>query len=169
VISDGAWAFLAQHLPDRSPRRGGRWRDHREVLEAIVWRYRNGAPWRELPERFGPWQTVYDRHVRWSRDGTYDRLLAAAHTAADAAGELDWLVAADSSVMRVHQHGATARRTTGNAATAPALEPAPAPVEEPTDTPAGPGGDSAGTAAAGAERDGDRPRVHTGGEPGILR
>jgi transposase len=87
------------------------------VLEAVVWRYRTGSPWRDLPERFGPWQSVYDRHVRWSRDGTYDRLLAAAHTAADATGELDWLVAADSSLMRVHQHGATARRSSGNAAT----------------------------------------------------
>ena len=117
VISDAAWAWLEPVLPDRTPRRGGRWRDHREVLEAIAWKYRCGAPWRALPERFGPWQSVYDRHVRWSRDGTYDRLLAAAHTATDAAGELDWLVAADSSVMRVHQHGATARRTSGNAAT----------------------------------------------------
>ncbi|GAA4737318.1 hypothetical protein GCM10023199_13430 [Actinomycetospora chibensis] len=96
VISDAAWARLEPLLPDRTPRRGGRWRDHREVLEAIAWKYRTGAPWRALPERFGPWQSVYDRHVRWSGDGTYDRLLAAAHTAADAAGELDWLVAADS-------------------------------------------------------------------------
>ena len=55
--------------------------------------------------------------MRWSRDGTYDRLLAAAHTGVDAEGELDWLVAADSSLMRVHQHGATARRHSGNAAT----------------------------------------------------
>ncbi|HYH30856.1 MAG TPA: IS5 family transposase [Pseudonocardia sp.] len=117
VISDEAWAWLEPLLPDRTPRRGGRWRDHREVLEAIAWKYRTGAPWRALPERFGPWQSVYDRHVRWSGDGTYDRLLAAAHTTADAAGELDWLVAADSSLMRVHQHGATARRTSGNAAT----------------------------------------------------
>lgn len=118
VITDAAWVWLEPVLPDRTPRRGGRWRDHREVLEAIAWKYRTGSPWRALPERFGPWQSVYDRHVRWSRDGTFDRLLAAAHTAADGAGELDWLVAADSSLMRVHQHGATARRTTGNAATA---------------------------------------------------
>ena len=87
------------------------------MLEAIAWRYRTGSPWRDLPEEFGPWQSVYDRHVRWSRDGTYDRIFAAAHTAADAAGDLDWLVAADSSLMRVHQHGATARRLSGNAAT----------------------------------------------------
>ena len=121
-ISDEAWVWMEPLLPDRAPRRGGRWRDHREVLEAIAWKYRTGSPWRELPERFGPWQSAYDRHVRWSGDGTYDRLLAAAHTSADAAGELDWLVAADSSLMRVHQHGATARRTSGNAATVTASE-----------------------------------------------
>ena len=117
MISDDAWAWLEPLLPDRTPRRGGRWRDHREVLEAIAWRYRTGSPWRDLPAEFGPWQSVYDRHVRWSRDGTYDRIFAAAHTAADTAGDLDWLVAADSSLMRVHQHGATARRHSGNAAT----------------------------------------------------
>ena len=117
MISDESWVWLEPLLPDRTPRRGGQWRDHREVLEAIAWRYRTGSPWRDLPAEFGPWQSVYDRHVRWSRDGTYDRIFATAHTAADAAGELDWLVAADSSLMRVHQHGATAPRWSGNAAT----------------------------------------------------
>lgn len=117
MISDESWEWLEPLLPDRAPRRGGRWRDHREVPEAIAWRYRTGSPRRDLPEEFGPWQSVYDRHVRWSRDETYDRIFAAAHTAADAAGDLDWLVAADSSLMRVHQHGATARRYSGNAAT----------------------------------------------------
>jgi transposase len=117
VISDESWVWLEPLLPDRTPRRGGRWRDHREVLEAIAWRYRTGSPWRDLPAEFGPWQSVYDRHRRWSADGTYDRIFAAAHTAADTAGELDWLVAADSSLMRVHQHGASARRLSGNAAT----------------------------------------------------
>ena len=117
VISDEAWSWLAPLLPDRSPRRGGRWRDHRQVIEAIAWKYRTGSPWRELPERFGPWQTAYERLNRWSADGTWARLLAAAQADADARGELDWLVAADSSLMRVHQHGATARRFGGNAAT----------------------------------------------------
>jgi putative transposase len=118
VVSDGSWAWLEPRLPDRTPRRGGRWRDHRQVIEAIAWRFRTGSPWRELPERFGPWQTAYERHHRWSADGTWARLLAAAQADADARGELDWLVAADSSLMRVHQQGATARRFGGNAATA---------------------------------------------------
>jgi putative transposase len=124
VISDVAWAWLEPLLPDRAPRRGGRWRDHRQVIEAIAWKYRTGSPWRELPERFGPWQTAYERHNRWSADGTWARLLAAAQADADARGELDWLVAVDSSLMRVHQHGASARRIGGNAATAQGPEPA---------------------------------------------
>ena len=118
VVSDAAWVWLEPRLPDRTPRRGGRWRDHRQMIEAIAWKYRTGSPWRELPERFGPWQTVYERHNRWSADGTWARLLAQAQADADDRGELDWLVAVDSSVMRVHQHGASARRIGGNAATA---------------------------------------------------
>jgi Transposase and inactivated derivatives len=119
VISDEAWEWLEPLLPDRCPRRGGRWRNHRQVIEAIAWKYRTGSPWRELPDRFGPWQTAYERHNRWSRDGTWARLSTAAQADADVRAELDWMVAADSSLMRVHQHGASARRFGGNAATAP--------------------------------------------------
>ena len=120
VVSDEAWAWMQPLLPSSAGRRGGRWRDHRQVIEAIAWKYRTGSPWRELPEeRFGPWQTAYERLARWSADGTWAKLLARAQADADAAGELDWLVAADSTMVRVHQHGATARRVVGNAATAP--------------------------------------------------
>src|SRR4051812_49974203 len=88
--------------------RGGRWRDHRQVIEAIAWKYRTGAPWRELPEEFGPWQTAYERLTRWNADGTWARLLARAQADADAAGELDWLVAGDSTAGRRAQHRAAA-------------------------------------------------------------
>jgi len=94
------------------------------VIEAIAWKYRTGSPWREIPERFGPWQTAYERHSRWTRDGTWARLLAAAQSDADAGGDLDWLVSADSSLVRVHQHGAAARRRGGNAASAAGPVPA---------------------------------------------
>ncbi len=94
-----------------------------------MWKYRNGVAWREIPEeRFGPWQTAYERHSRWSADGTWARLLAAAQARADAGGELDWLVSVDSSLVRVHQHGAAARRFGGNAASAAGPEPPPAPL-----------------------------------------
>jgi putative transposase len=72
VISDRLWAQMEPLLPSTAPQRGGRWRhSHRELLEAIAWRFRTGAPWRDLPERFGPWQTAYHRHNCWFEDGTY--------------------------------------------------------------------------------------------------
>ena len=125
-IPDEVWEQIEPLLPDRTPQRGGRWRDHRTMLEAMVWRFRTGAPWRDVPERYGPWQTVYDRFNRWSADGTFDQLLAHALSEADARGEIDWQVSVDSTAARVHQHGATLRRLSGNAAT----------FKRPTETPA---------------------------------
>jgi transposase len=92
------------------PRRGGRWRDHRQVLNGILFRVRTGVPWRDLPERYGPWETVYKRFARWQTDGTWARIEAALRTQADAAGELDWDAQIDSSVVRAHQHAAGARK-----------------------------------------------------------
>ncbi|MDF9801639.1 transposase [Streptomyces sp. HB372] len=67
-----------------------------------MFKFRTGLPWRDLPEHFGPWQTVHGRFARWAADGTFDRLLAAAQTQA----EVDWLVAIDSTIVRAHQHAA---------------------------------------------------------------
>src|SRR3954453_21044576 len=121
VVSDEAWGWMEPLLPSSAGRRGGRGRDHRQVIEAIAWKYRTGSPGRGGPgEGWGPWQTAYERLTRWSADGTWAKLLARAQADADAAAELDWLVAADSTMVRVHQHGATARRLRGNAATAEA-------------------------------------------------
>lgn len=100
-ISDAAWAVIAPLLPPAGKARG-RWRDHRQVLEGIVFKFRTGLPWRDLPERFGPWQTVHGRFARWATDGTFDRLLSTAQTRA----EVDWLVAIDSTIVRAHQHAA---------------------------------------------------------------
>jgi transposase len=112
-ITDDEWERLAPLLPSTRPRRGGRWRDHRQVLNGIVFRVRTGIPWRDLPERYGPWQTVYKRFARWQTDGTWARVEASLHTQADAAGELDWDGQIDSTVVRAHQHAAGARRKGG--------------------------------------------------------
>ncbi|CAM5715629.1 transposase [Streptomyces griseorubiginosus] len=85
----------------------GRWRDHRQVIDGILYRVRTGVQWRDLPERFGPWKIVYERHRLWSADGTWERLLQQA--AADAAGEIDWDISVDSTIIRAHQHVAGAR------------------------------------------------------------
>ncbi|MFI7396310.1 IS5 family transposase [Streptomyces tendae] len=99
------------HLP-ASGRRGGRWNDHRKVIDGILFRLRTGIPWRELPERFGRWKTVHERHRRrWSADGTWDQILRAVQAEADLAGRIDWsMVSVDSTSCRAHQHAAGARK-----------------------------------------------------------
>ncbi|MFJ1548248.1 transposase [Streptomyces sp. NPDC088246] len=70
--------------------RCGRWRDHRQVINGVSHRVRTGVRRRELPERFGPWKTVYKRHLQWSADGTWERLLQEVQAVADAEGAIDW-------------------------------------------------------------------------------
>ncbi|WP_370468964.1 IS5 family transposase [Amycolatopsis sp. YIM 10] len=74
-LTDRAWARVAPLLPAESGRRGGRWRSHRQVINAILWHERTGAPWRDLPERYGPWKTAHERLRKWTADGTWDRIL----------------------------------------------------------------------------------------------
>ncbi|MEV3993585.1 IS5 family transposase [Streptomyces sp. NPDC049837] len=109
-LTNDEWARLARHLP-KPGRRGGRWSDRRRVINGILFRIRSGVPWRDLPERFGNWKTVYERHRRWSADGTWDRILQAVLADADAEGRIDWsMVSVDSTSCRAHQHAAGAPR-----------------------------------------------------------
>ncbi len=111
VLDDAAWGRVEPLLPSSQGRPGRPYRDHRQVVEGIIYRYRTGIPWRDLPAEFGPWQTVWKRHRRYSLDGTWDQLLTKLLVDADAAGEIDWQVSVDSTIARVHQHGATAARS----------------------------------------------------------
>lgn len=112
-LTEQAWREIAPLLPSNG--KGGQWRDHRTIINGILWKLRTGAPWRDLPERYGPWQTCYDRFVRWRRDGTWDRLLAHVQTKEDAVGEIVWELSVDSTVVRAHQHAAGARRRVSQA------------------------------------------------------
>lgn len=107
-LSDAERERLWPFLPV-SNRRCGRWRDHRQVINGILHRVRTGVQWRDLPERFGPWKTVYEHHRLWSADGTWERLLHLVQAAADAAGGIDWNISVDSTIVRAHQHAAGAR------------------------------------------------------------
>ena len=70
VFSDELWALIEPVLPSPGVRAGRPWNDHRLTLEGIVWRYRVGAPWRDVPEDFGAWRSLWKRHRLWSTDGT---------------------------------------------------------------------------------------------------
>ena len=107
-LSDADWERLQPLLP---PRKAGRRRqDDRRIVNGIVWKLATGAPWRDLPERYGPWQTVYTRFWRWTRAGVWDRLFAALQQQADTVGEIDWtLHFVDGTVIRAHQHAAGAK------------------------------------------------------------
>lgn len=87
-LTDQAWAVLAPLLPTTS--RGRPWHDHRQVINGILWVLATGVPWRDAPERYGPWQTLYDRFRRWARDGTWDRLLQTLLTEMHRRGRIDW-------------------------------------------------------------------------------
>ncbi|MDV9188902.1 IS5 family transposase [Streptomyces sp. SR27] len=119
-LTEEEWALLKPLLP-LGNNRCGRWRDHRQVINGIIHRLGTGVQWRELPERFGPWQTVHKRHALWPADGTRDRLLQHVQAQVDAEGGIDWDVSVDSSVMRAHQHAAGSAEG-GSARPARALE-----------------------------------------------
>lgn len=110
VISDGLWAVIAPVLPNAVGRRGRPWNDHRRTLEAIAWRFRTWSPWRDLPAQFGAWQSAWERHRRWSVDGTYAAMFDAvrAHAVVEDV-EASGLVSIDSTSVRVHQHAAGGR------------------------------------------------------------
>ena len=108
-LTDKAWERIESLLP-KNGRRGKQWKDPRRIINGILWKLRTGAPWRDLPHRYGPWQTCYDRFSRWRRDGTWDRLLTQVQTKSDAVGEVEWTVSIDSTIARAHQHASGACR-----------------------------------------------------------
>ncbi len=113
VLTDVQWERVAELLPSSEGRVGRPFRDHRQVIEGIVYRYRTGIAWRDLPAEFGPWQTAWKRHRRFSLDGTWDKVLTRLLAEADAAGDIKWSVSIDSTINRAHQHATTLPRDTG--------------------------------------------------------
>ncbi|WP_435845723.1 IS5 family transposase [Streptomyces exfoliatus] len=158
-LSDAEWDRLPPFLPV-SNGRCGRWRDHRQVIDGILHRVRTGVQWRDLPERFGPWKTVYERHRLWSADGTWEHLLQQVQAAADAAGEIDWYVSVDSTIVRAHQHAAGART---DPPPAPGSKGAEAPEHQDStvaESARPPGGGGAGGEGLGRSRGGFTSKLH---------
>lgn len=111
LFNDAQWERISSLLPSNVGRRGHPFGDDRRVVEGIVYRYRTGIAWRDLPRvEFGPWQTVWKRHRRYAADGTWDRVLADLLSEADSRGELDWTVSVDATINRAHQHATNTTR-----------------------------------------------------------
>ncbi len=111
-LTDEQWRRL-QPLLSRHQKEGRPRADDRRILNGIRWVLRTGAPWRDLPERYGSWNTVYSRFYRWQQAGTWDRILHILQEEADARDQLQWEIHFwDSTIIRAHQHAAGAEKGT---------------------------------------------------------
>ena len=104
-LTDGEWSAIRHCLPSQSKvRRGRPWADHRQVINGILWVLHTGSPWRDVPERYGKWQTVYNRFRRWINENLWDRIYDKLIGQADAIGRIDrslWCV--DGTIVRAHR------------------------------------------------------------------
>ena len=106
-LGEDQWDRIKDLLPGREGHVGVTARDNRLFIEAVLYRYRAGIPWRDLPERFGPWKAVHTRHSRWAEGGVWAKVFQV--LAADADNEYAMI---DSTIVRAHQHSAGARKKT---------------------------------------------------------
>jgi len=104
ALRDDQWERIKELLPGREGHVGVTARDNRLFVEAVLYRYRAGIPWRDLPERFGDFRVVHLRHSRWSKTGVWERVFAALSQDSD-----NEYVMIDSTIVRAHQHSAGAK------------------------------------------------------------
>ena len=105
ALRDDQWDVIKGLLPGREESVGATARDNRLFVEAVLYRYRAGIPWRDLPERFGDWKNVHRRFSRWAKSGTLHAVFV--HFASDTDNEYAMI---DSTIVRAHQHSAGARK-----------------------------------------------------------
>ena len=89
-LTDEQWALVEPHVPHSTARTGRPAKDPRLMLDGIFWVLHAGAPWRDLPERFGPWQTVYDHFRNWRKGGVFTSITEALQIKLDKEGYIDW-------------------------------------------------------------------------------
>ncbi len=107
VLSDSQWERLAPLLPGKPGDPGRSAGDNRLFLEAVLWIARTGAPWRDLPDSFGLWNTVFQRFRRWAKKGVFEQIFKVLSENADFE-----YVLIDGTIGRVHQHGTGAKKGT---------------------------------------------------------
>jgi transposase len=104
AICDEQWERIKDLLPGRPGIRGRTAKDNRLFVDAVLWIGKTGAPWRDLPERFGDWNTAWRRFDRWSRKGVWKAVFDALQDP-----DLEWLLL-DSTIIRAHPHAAGAKK-----------------------------------------------------------
>ena len=107
ALHDDQWHRIKDLLPGREGHVGVTAKNNRLFVEAVLYRYRAGIPWRDLPERFGPWKAVHTRFSRWSKSGVWEKVFK--HLAQDADNEFAMI---DSTIVRAHQHSTGALKKT---------------------------------------------------------
>lgn len=107
ALTDKQWTIIEPLLPGKESDPGRTAKDNRLFVEAVVYRYRTGVPWRDLPERFGDYRVIHTRHIRWSRKGTWRKIFK--YLASDADNEYCMI---DATIVRAHQHSAGAKKST---------------------------------------------------------
>jgi len=105
ALRDDQWDRIKDLLPGRAGHVGGTAKDNRLFVEAVIYRYRAGIPWRDIPERFGDYRVVHTRHMRWSKSGAWQRVFE--HLAKDSDNEYAMI---DATIVRAHQHAAGAKK-----------------------------------------------------------
>ena len=104
ALRDDQWERIQDLLPGRAGHVGGTAKDNRRFVEAVLYRYRAGIPWRDPPERFGDFRVIHTRHMRWSKSGVWEQVFK--HLAADADPAYAMI---DATIIRAHQHAAGAK------------------------------------------------------------
>ena len=107
ALRDDQWAKIKDVLPGRDGHVGGTAADNRLFIDAVIYRYRTGIPWRDLPDRYGKWKPTHRRYRRWCESGVFLRIFEM--PAADADNEYVML---DATIVRAHQHSAGAQKKT---------------------------------------------------------
>jgi transposase len=111
-LTNEQWERIEPLLPKAKTKRGRPAQDHRQLLNGMLWMLRTGASWRDMPERYGKWTTIYSRFQRWRKSGTWDKMFAHLQTALDEESNVDWEVHfIDSTTVRAHQHAAGAKKS----------------------------------------------------------
>lgn len=120
-LTDAAWERIKQLMPPAG-QPGGQWNDHRTTLNGMFWVLNSGAPWRDMPARYGKWKSVYDRYNRWTREGLIRRILKHLQLQLDDAGHIDW------SQFNIDGSNIRAERSAAGASKKDAARPGPSPT-----------------------------------------